>query len=78
MSDPSVETHFSVTNLGVHGSGVGGCPRCERANTGVPCGKWGISSVGGSGWEEVYPRKRVDTLFEVVIVSLASALVMGV
>jgi hypothetical protein len=65
-------------NLGVYGSGVGGCSRCRRVIAKSPVGKWGMSSVGGSGWEEVYPRNRVDTLFEGVIVSLANTLVMGV
>ena len=65
-------------NLGVHGSEVGGCPRFGRAIAKAPFRKWGMSLVVGSGWEEVYPRKRVDTSFADVMVSLAIALVMGV
>ena len=56
MSEPSVYTHSSGENFGVHGVGRGGAPTIVGSCYcgGFPVGSAGASSRLGSGWENVY------------------------
>ena len=57
MSKPSVYTHCSVQNLGVHGCGVGVVSVADRS-VAPPSGMRGMSIMHGRAWEDVYPKIR--------------------
>jgi hypothetical protein len=58
MSEPSVHTHCSSRKFGAHGYGAGGPSMREEVHGACWIERTGMSSVPGSGWEEVYPRSR--------------------
>ena len=55
MSDPSIYTHCSGRNMGVHGCGVGIVNGDDEGVDAPPSGRKGMSLMPGRAWEDMYP-----------------------
>ena len=54
MSDPSVYTHCSGRNMGVHRSGVGAVDGADESVEAPPSWRKGMSLMPGRAWEDMY------------------------
>ncbi len=55
ISNPSVYTHCSGRNTGVHGCGIGAVDSADEGFEAPPSGREGMSIMPGRAWEDVYP-----------------------